>query len=70
MAIKVLLVIDRQDGSTTRISESDERYGYSIHNACKANGITYDKALKILNAGQELITAGFIRKHAVTNPTN
>lgn len=61
---KTLLVIDRSSGEIERISEHDGNFHASIASAANICGMTLETAMRILDDGQELVTAGFIRRLA------
>jgi hypothetical protein len=63
--MKTLLVIDRATGEVERIRKTDPNYGASIALAAERAGLTPLEALRFLEAGQELATAGFVRKIVV-----
>lgn len=57
-----LLVTDRATGHTERIGEYDGNFAESILHAAECNGITLTEAMHRLRAGEELATAGCLRR--------
>ena len=59
---RTLLITDRTTGEQKRIVEGDEHFAYSIGIACKSLLMHFDRAMAMLERGEELVTPGFIRK--------
>lgn len=59
-----LLVIDRATGQTERIDETDPRFMESVKASVLPMGITLNRALDLLQQGETLATAGYLRRIA------